>query len=62
MIIEKIDKELEILVQKASVLQYKRMVAEQMLKLVQSISPDDRQALYEILEEESINGNLGWSR
>lgn len=62
MTIEKIDKELEVLAQKTSILQHRRMVTEQMLKLVQSISPDDRQALYEILEEESINGNLGWSR
>lgn len=62
MTIEKIDKELEVLAQKTSILQHRRMVTEQMLKLVQSIGPDDRQALYEILEEESINGNLGWSR
>lgn len=60
--IETIDLQIKSLHDKIGFLELKKNKIRAMKDFVDALDTDDRQALYEILEEESRNGNLGWSR
>lgn len=58
----KIDQEIECLEKKIDTLKYRKIIIYEMSKLVNGITPDERQALFEILQDYHDNDGLGWTK
>jgi hypothetical protein len=59
--LENIEEDLNLLRRRMSILETRKEIFKRMDKMLSSLSQDEKQALYELLDNESLEGNLGWS-
>lgn len=60
--IKKIDEDIIFFQQKIDVLQERKAIIQKMSAFVETLKTDEKQALYELLHEQSLEGDLGWSK
>jgi len=59
--VENIEEDLNLLRRRMSILEARKEIFKRMDAMLSSLNQDEKQALYELLDNESLDGNLGWS-
>lgn len=61
MIKEDVIKEISYFQNKVQILEKRKIIFEKMEQVIESLDSDEKQALYELLNSEYLEDNIGWS-